>query len=134
MDKIICYNEHNTEQCWYCANYDGIKITYMPIKMALGEVISKVALPICKIADLAMTYVNQTPCDCFKIRDRKANIDAIPHEMTARELLLTEERMRQEDEDAYRKYASLWWNSKVNEAAAFAEDWAKKHSEKKSEK
>lgn len=63
------------------------------------------------------------------------NLSPAPREMTARELLLTEERMLQEDADAYNKYVSLTWGDrKFDKAAAFAEDWAKKHPEERKRK
>lgn len=54
-------------------------------------------------------------------------LPAAEQPMSARELLLTEERMIREDADAYREYAPLAWNRKVDEAVAFAERWAREH-------
>ena len=65
--------------------------------------------------------------------DAVVSADAVPQEMSARELLLTEERMIREDADAYREYAPLAWNRKVDEAVAYAERWAREHPEERSE-
>lgn len=58
---------------------------------------------------------------------------AVPHEMTARELLLTEARMIYADEYAYDEYSRLIWNLKLDDAAAYAERWAKEHPERSEE-
>lgn len=49
--------------------------------------------------------------------------------MTAKELLLTEERMRQEDEGAYNEYARLVLRMAVGDAVAFVEKWTREHPE-----
>lgn len=58
---------------------------------------------------------------------------AVPQEMSARELLLTEARMIYADEYAYDEYSRLIWNLKLDDAAAYAERWAKEHPEERSE-
>lgn len=88
------------------------------------------ASSLCKEADLPKNISTIS----IEVPEEKSvvNADTAPREMTARELLLTEERMLQEDADAYNKYVSLsWGDRKLDEAAAFAEDWAKKHPKEK---
>lgn len=62
------------------------------------------------------------------------DIDSIPqapHELSAKELLLIEDRMCNEDEDAYNKYISLYWGDrKIDEAIAYVQEWAKDHPER----
>ena len=69
-------------------------------------------------------------CELFNTIEREFGaLKFVPREMSARELLLTEERMLRDDADAYREYAPLAWNRKVDEAVAFAEQWAREHPE-----
>lgn len=59
---------------------------------------------------------------------------SVPHETTAKELLLIEERMRQNDADAYTEYCDRLWAlldsiSYMDDAIDYAEKWAKEHPE-----
>ena len=56
-----------------------------------------------------------------------AGVSAVPHEMTAKELLLTEARMLSVDEDAYDEYSDFIWSLKIDEAVAYVEKWAREH-------
>lgn len=47
-------------------------------------------------------------------------------ELSAKELLLIEERLFQDD-DAFRDYIDLLWHKKIDEAIAYAQKWAKEH-------
>ena len=58
---------------------------------------------------------------------------AAPQEMSARELLLTEERMLLEDEDAYAEYSHFILSMKIGDAVAYAEKWAREHPERNEE-
>lgn len=60
-------------------------------------------------------------------------IPAVPQEMSARELLLVEARMIYADEYAYAEYSRFVWNLKLDDAAAYAERWAREHPERSEE-
>ena len=71
-------------------------------------------------------------CDILVSAVTVADIDAIPAfepPMSARELLLTENRMISQDDYAYGDYSALVWQMKIDEAVAFAQKWAKEHPE-----
>lgn len=69
--------------------------------------------------------------ECYK--EWLDTVPAVPREMTAKELLLTEERMLQEDEDAYAEYTEFILSLKIGDAVAYAEEWAREHPERSGE-
>lgn len=53
-------------------------------------------------------------------------------ELTAKELLLIEERMFLDD-NAFHVYTGLLWERKMDEAVAYAQKWAEEHPEERNE-
>lgn len=115
----------------YSADFlDGVKVVlYMlstePAAPTDGDLVSR--------SWLLAEYDRQHDGPAGKARKLIEDAPAAPREMTARKLLLIEDRMCQEDEAAYREYVYLMFNGTLDETVAYAQKWAEEHPEERSE-
>lgn len=85
-----------------------------------------------KIVDTEKVYTNSIELvPIFRMEQWFEHLPAVPHEMTARELLHTERRMFSKYLDAWSEYSDYVIEGKEEEAVQFAEKWAREHPEKK---
>lgn len=92
-----------------------------------GDVRVKVESAIEVLNNLGLTWGIYSPL--WDAIDAIRDIPAVPQEMSARELLLTENRMIIQDDYAFGDYSALVWQMKMDEAVAFARNWAREHPE-----
>lgn len=84
-----------------------------------------------EVKSVGVPATAMVPIEAVAIEDID-NVPPAPHELTAKELLLIEERLFL-DKDAYQDYLSLLWHMEIDEAVAYAQKWAEEHPEERSE-